>query len=51
MRCVLTDPVDTGAVCLALPQDVESEAYDYPEYFFRNVVWHNRSPLSDTGSS
>ncbi|MGI6076810.1 MAG: 3D-(3,5/4)-trihydroxycyclohexane-1,2-dione acylhydrolase (decyclizing) [Fastidiosipilaceae bacterium] len=38
---VLTDPVDTGAVCLALPQDVESEAYDYPEYFFRKRVWHN----------
>ena len=38
---VLTDPVDTGAVCLALPQDVEAEAYDYPEYFFRKRVWHN----------
>lgn len=38
---VLTDPVDTSAVCLALPQDVEAEAYDYPEYFFRKRVWHN----------
>ena len=27
---VLTDPADTGAVCIALPQDVEGEAYDYP---------------------
>ena len=27
---VLTDPADTGAVCLAMPQDVEGEAYDYP---------------------
>ncbi len=38
---VLTDPADTGAVCLAMPQDVEAEAYDYPEYFFRKRVWHN----------
>lgn len=45
---VLTDPVDTGAVCLAIPQDVESEAYDYPEYFFRKRVWHNdRRALTD----
>ena len=45
---VLTDPADTGAVCLALPQDVESEAYDYPEYFFRKRVWHNdRRPITD----
>lgn len=38
---VLTDPADTGAVCLAIPQDVEAEAYDYPAYFFRKRVWHN----------
>ena len=37
---VLTDPADTGAVCLALPQDVESEAYDYPESFFVKRLWH-----------
>ena len=37
---VLTDPADTGAVCLALPQDVEGEAYDYPETFFQKRVWH-----------
>ncbi len=37
---VLTDPADTGAVCLALPQDVEGEAYDYPETFLRKRVWH-----------
>ena len=29
---VLTSPADTGAVCLAMPQDVEGEAYDYPEH-------------------
>lgn len=37
---VLTSPVDTGAVCLALPQDVEGEAYDYPETFFAKRVWN-----------
>ncbi len=35
---VLTDPVNTGAVCIALPQDVEGEAYDYPDTFFRRRV-------------
>ncbi len=35
---VLTNPVDTGAVCIALPQDVEGEAYDYPVSFFRKRV-------------
>ncbi len=44
---VLTDPVDTGAVCLALPQDVQAEAYDYPEEFFaRRVHRPGRRPLS-----
>jgi 3D-(3,5/4)-trihydroxycyclohexane-1,2-dione acylhydrolase (decyclizing) len=36
---VLTSPVDTGAVTLSLPQDVQTEAYDYPEEFFRKRVW------------
>ena len=35
---VLTDPADTGAVCIAMPQDVEGEAYDYPVSFFRKRV-------------
>ncbi len=35
---VLTSPADTGAVCIAMPQDVEGEAYDYPESFFRKRV-------------
>lgn len=35
---VLTSPEDTGAVTLALPQDVQGEAYDYPEYFFQKRV-------------
>ena len=36
---VLTDPANTGAVCIAIPQDVEGEAYDYPESFFAKRVW------------
>ncbi len=35
---VLTDPAQTGAVCVALSQDVEGESYDYPEYFFEKKV-------------
>ena len=37
---VLTSPVETGAVTLALPQDVQVEAYAYPETFFRKRIWH-----------
>jgi 3D-(3,5/4)-trihydroxycyclohexane-1,2-dione acylhydrolase (decyclizing) len=37
---VLTSPVETGAVTLALPQDVQAEAYDFPEEFFRKRVWN-----------
>jgi len=37
---VLTDPAETGAVTVGLPQDVQTEAYDYPEAFFRKRVWH-----------
>jgi 3D-(3,5/4)-trihydroxycyclohexane-1,2-dione acylhydrolase (decyclizing) len=36
---VLTSPADTGAVTLALPQDVQAEAYAYPAEFFRKRVW------------
>ena len=35
---ILTDPAKTGAVCIALSQDVEGESYDYPEYFFEKRV-------------
>ena len=35
----LTDPANTGAVCVAMPQDVEGEAYDYPVSFLRKRVW------------
>ncbi|MEV5350098.1 3D-(3,5/4)-trihydroxycyclohexane-1,2-dione acylhydrolase (decyclizing) [Streptomyces achromogenes] len=44
---VLTDPVDTGAVTLALPQDVQAEAYDWPERFFAERVWTVRRPGAD----
>src|SRR5579863_2546392 len=36
---VLTSPADTGAVTLALPQDVQTEASDFPEEFFRKRIW------------
>ncbi len=41
---VLTDPVETGAVTLCLPQDVQAEAYDWPEELFARRVWHVRRP-------
>ncbi|MGW1146296.1 3D-(3,5/4)-trihydroxycyclohexane-1,2-dione acylhydrolase (decyclizing) [Streptomyces sp. NPDC002454] len=44
---VLTDPVATGAVTLALPQDVQAEAYPWPEEFFRPRVWTVRRPAPD----
>ncbi len=36
---VLTSPSETGAVTIALPQDVQAEAYDFPESFFERRVW------------
>ncbi|WP_405544787.1 3D-(3,5/4)-trihydroxycyclohexane-1,2-dione acylhydrolase (decyclizing) [Streptomyces goshikiensis] len=44
---VLTDPVQTGAVTLALPQDVQAEAWEWPEEFFRERVWGVRRPRPD----
>jgi 3D-(3,5/4)-trihydroxycyclohexane-1,2-dione acylhydrolase (decyclizing) len=44
---VLTDPVETGAVTLALPQDVQAEAFDWPEEFFARRVWHVRRPPAE----
>ena len=37
---MLTSPAETGAVTLALPQDVQAEAYDYPDEFLAKRVWH-----------
>ncbi|AVZ73129.1 3D-(3,5/4)-trihydroxycyclohexane-1,2-dione acylhydrolase (decyclizing) [Streptomyces lunaelactis] len=44
---VLSDPAATGAVTLALPQDVQAEAYDWPEAFFAERVWQVRRPRPD----
>jgi 3D-(3,5/4)-trihydroxycyclohexane-1,2-dione acylhydrolase (decyclizing) len=44
---VLTDPAECGPVTLALCQDVQAEAYDYPESFFAERVWTPRRPQPD----
>jgi 3D-(3,5/4)-trihydroxycyclohexane-1,2-dione acylhydrolase (decyclizing) len=44
---VLTSPADTGAVTLALPQDVQTEACDYPADFFEPRTWHLRRAPAD----
>jgi 3D-(3,5/4)-trihydroxycyclohexane-1,2-dione acylhydrolase (decyclizing) len=45
---VLTSPADTGAVTLALPQDVQAEAFDFPEDLFRKRVWKITRPRPDS---
>ncbi len=45
---VLTSPADTGAVTLALPQDVQAEAYDYPATMFEKRVWEIPRNRSDS---
>ena len=47
---VLTDPVDTGAVTIALPQDVQAESYDFPVEFFARRVWHVRRPPAEAAA-
>lgn len=44
---VLTDPAETGAVTLALCQDVQAEAFDWPDELFRTRVWHVDRPPAD----
>jgi 3D-(3,5/4)-trihydroxycyclohexane-1,2-dione acylhydrolase (decyclizing) len=46
---VLTSQAETGAVTLALPQDVQAEAFDFPEEFLRRRVWRVPRPLPDAG--
>ena len=46
---VLTDPAECGPVTLALCQDVQAEAFDYPEQFFATRVWHVRRVRPDVG--
>ena len=44
---VLTDPAETGAVTLSLPQDVQAEAFDWPLEFFRERTWHVARPVPE----
>src|SRR6059058_6047613 len=44
---VLTDPAETGAVTIALPQDVQAEAADYPDELFQPRVWDVSRPRPD----
>jgi 3D-(3,5/4)-trihydroxycyclohexane-1,2-dione acylhydrolase (decyclizing) len=44
---VMIDPADTGPVTLALPQDVQAHAYDYPAYFFERREWRVERRVPD----
>ena len=44
---VLTDPAETGAVVLSLPQDIQSHAFDFPAEFFAERDWVIRRPIAD----
>ncbi len=46
---VLTDPAETGAVTIALPEDVQAEALDVPVAFLQPREWHIRRPLPERG--
>ncbi len=46
---VLTDPAETGAVTIALPEDVQAEALDVPLAFLADREWHLRRPLPEPG--
>src|SRR6476659_3921441 len=46
---VLVNQAETGAVTLAFPQDVQAEAYDYPDEFLARRVWHVTRPEPDAG--
>ena len=45
-----TSPADTGAVALALPQDVQAEAWDFPTALFRERTWYVPRPGADRGA-
>lgn len=47
---VLTDPAETGAVTICLPQDVQAQAYDWPIELFERRVWYVPRPLPDPAS-
>ena len=44
---VLTDPAETGAATIAMPQDVQAEAFDWPESLFAERTWHIARPLPE----
>ena len=44
---VLTDPVETGAATIAIPQDVQAEAHDWPESLFSPRTWHVARPVPE----
>jgi len=44
---ILTDPAETGAVTISLPEDVQAEAFDWPAEFFEKRVWHVRRPIPE----
>jgi 3D-(3,5/4)-trihydroxycyclohexane-1,2-dione acylhydrolase (decyclizing) len=44
---VLTDPAETGAATVALPQDVQAEAYEWPVELFERRVWHVPRPVPE----
>ena len=44
---ILTDPAETGAVTISLPEDVQAEAFDWPARFFEKQVWHVRRPVPE----
>ncbi|WP_250008485.1 3D-(3,5/4)-trihydroxycyclohexane-1,2-dione acylhydrolase (decyclizing) [Actinoplanes sp. M2I2] len=44
---VLTDPVETGAVTICLPQDLQAEAYEFPDALFAKRVWHVARPPAE----
>ncbi|GMA21615.1 3D-(3,5/4)-trihydroxycyclohexane-1,2-dione acylhydrolase (decyclizing) [Arsenicicoccus piscis] len=44
---VLTDPAETGAVTICLPQDVQAEAFDWPVELFAKRVWHVARPVPE----
>ena len=46
---VLTDPAETGAVTIALPEDVQAEAIDVPIEFLQDREWHVRRPRPERG--
>ena len=44
---VLADPAETGAVTVSLPEDVQAEAFEWPDAFFEERVWRVRRPVPE----